>query len=481
MASVIPANQARFTRAELREATGAECGPFDGEVIGVTTDSRAEHAGGLFVALRGERFDGHAYAAAAAQRGARVLLVESEVGDVGGATVLRVPSTLEALGQLGAYHRRRWGRRVAAVAGSVGKTTTRTALYAVAQAAGRAVVCPPGNLNNRVGVPMVLLTLSHKDDLAVVELGTSEPGEIERLTAISDPDVGVLTRISLEHSEKLGDLDAIEREEGALLRGLRKTASAIINADDERCVRQLAGSPTAKPIAYGFRASPKKTDNHYRILGQESLGGGGTRVRIERPGATLLDVRSPLLGPPGAYALAAALASIEAILGRALSGDEVESALASPLLGEPGRLTPIELPDGSLLLDDTYNSSPASVRSSVQVARQLADSRGGQLVLVLGEMRELGSFSLDAHREVGADLVVARPDLLVAFGGDAAAFLEEPGKRGLPVEFAEDAPAALVLVLARRAPRDVILVKASRSLRAERIVAGLRTPGSPAA
>jgi UDP-N-acetylmuramoyl-tripeptide--D-alanyl-D-alanine ligase len=481
MASVIPANQARFTRAELREAVGVDCDPFEGEVIGVTTDSRAEHAGGLFVALRGERFDGHAYAAAAAQRGARVLLVESEVGDVGGATVLRVPSTLEALGQLGAYHRRRWGRRVAAVAGSVGKTTTRTALYAVAQAAGRAVVCPPGNLNNRVGVPMVLLTLSHKDDLAVVELGTSEPGEIERLTAISDPDVGVLTRISLEHSERLGDLDAIEREEGALLRGLRKTASAVINADDERCVRQLEGSPTAKPIGYGFRASPKKTENHYRILGQESLGGGGTRVRIERPGATLLDVRSPLLGPPGAYALAAALASIEAILGRALSGEEVESALASPLLGEPGRLTPIELSDGSLLLDDTYNSSPASVRSSVNVARQLADCRGGRLVLVLGEMRELGSFSLDAHREVGADLVVARPDLLVAFGGDAAAFLEEPGKRGLPVEFAEDAPGALALVLARRAPRDVILVKASRSLRAERIVAGLRTPGSPAA
>jgi UDP-N-acetylmuramoyl-tripeptide--D-alanyl-D-alanine ligase len=134
-----------------------------------------------------------------------------------------------------------------------------------------------------------------------------------------------------------------------------------------------------------------------------------------------------------------------------------------------------------LLLDDTYNSSPASVRSSVNVARQLADSRGGRLVLVLGEMRELGSFSLDAHRDVGADLVVARPDCLVAFGGDAAAFLEEPGKRGLPVEFAEDALGALTLVLARRAPRDVILVKASRSLRAERIVAGLRTPGSPAA
>ncbi|HTV19651.1 MAG TPA: Mur ligase family protein [Polyangiaceae bacterium] len=478
MASIIPPNLARFTRAELIEATGGECDAFDGEVIGVSSDSRAELGGGLFVALRGERFDGHGFAAAAVQRGARVILAEADVGDVGAAAVLRVPSTLDALGRLGAYHRRRWGRRLAAVAGSVGKTTTRTALFAVAQAAGRAVACPPGNLNNRIGVPMVLLTLTHHDDLCVVELGTSEPGEIERLTAMTDADVGVLTRISLEHSERLGGLDAIEHEEGALLRGLRKTASAVINADDERCVRQLVGSPAGRQLGYGFRAGSKKAQNHYRILGQDSLGGGSTRVRIERPQGALLDVRSPLLGPPGAYALTAALASVEALLGRSLSGDEVESALASPVLGEPGRLTPIELADGSLLLDDTYNSSPASVRSSVNVARQLADSRSGRLILVLGEMRELGALSLDAHREVGADLVVARPDLLVAFGGDAVAFLDEPKRRGLSVAFGDDAPAALELVRAERAPRDVVLVKASRSLRAERIIAGLRVPES---
>ncbi len=476
MASSIPTNQARFTRAELLEATGGQCGPFEGEVIGVTTDSRAELGGGLFVALRGERFDGHAFTGAAVQRGARVLLVEGDIGDAGSAAVLRVPSTLDALGRLGAYHRRRWGRRVAAVAGSVGKTTTRTAVFAMAQAAGRAALCPPGNLNNRVGVPLVLLTLTHHHDLAVVELGTSEPGEIERLTAISDPDVGVLTRVSLEHSERLGGLDAIEYEEGALLRGLRKNAAAVINADDERCVRQLAASPATRQLGYGFRASTKKSGQHYRILAQDSLGGGSTRVRIERSDAALLGVRSPLLGPPGAYALAAALASVEALLGRSLSGEEVESALASSVLGEPGRLTPVELPDGSLVLDDTYNSSPASVRSSVAVARQLADKLGGRLLLVLGEMRELGSWSIDAHREVGADLALARPDLLVAFGGDAAAFLEEPALRGVSVRLASDALEALEIVREQRAPRDVILVKASRSLRAERVVAGLRGP-----
>jgi len=323
-------------------------------------------------------------------------------------------------------------------------------------------------------VPMVLLSLGHHDDLAVVELGTSLPGEIERLTAIADPDVAVLTRIALEHSEGLGDLDAIEQEEGALLGGLRRNAAAVVNADDERCLRRLAACPATRQLGYGFGAGAPQLGQYYRILGQESLGGGGSRVRLERPEAALLDVRSPLLGPPGAYALAAALAAVEAVLGRPLTGDEVDGALGSTLLGEPGRLSPIELVDGSLVLDDTYNSSPASVRSSVAVARQLADLRGGRLLLVLGEMRELGPLSATAHREVGQDLAAARPDLLIAFGGDAAHFLEEPRARGQRAELAGDAPEALERLQAARAPGDVILVKASRSLRAERVVRGLQ-------
>jgi UDP-N-acetylmuramoyl-tripeptide--D-alanyl-D-alanine ligase len=165
------------------------------------------------------------------------------------------------------------------------------------------------------------------------------------------------------------------------------------------------------------------------------------------------------------------------LLGRALTGDEVEAALASSSLGEPGRLSPVELPDQSLVLDDTYNSSPASVRSSVGVARQLADLRGGRLLLALGEMRELGALSAEAHREVGRDIVAARPDFVVAFGGDAALFLEEPKRAGVSVAFAPDALGALDLLRAQRAPGDVILVKASHSLRADRIVLGLSGSG----
>lgn len=471
MASVIPENRARFSRDELAAATGAPCGPFDGVVTGISTDSRAELAGAAFVALKGEHFDGHHFVAAAVSRGARLVIVEDPV-EAGSAAVVRVPSTLRALGDLAAFHRRRWHGRVAAVAGSVGKTTTRTAVAALLSAAEPGVFCPRGNLNNLVGVPMVLLALAEQHRFAVVELGTSVPGEIARLTQISRPDVGILTRVALEHSEALGDLDAIECEEAALLCGLGAGAVAVTNADDERCLAQLARSPASRRVSYG--QSPSST---YRISEVEPMSERLTRVRVERPGAPDMAAESPLLGWPGAYAFAAGIAASEALLARPLTLHEVKAGLASPALGEPGRLTPVQLPDGTLVLDDTYNSSPASVLSSIAVARELATRRSGRLLLVLGEMRELGALSKPAHRDVGAAIAGMVTDLVVAFGGDAALFLEAPARAGLSTRFAADAPAALEIVLAAKQPGDVILVKASRSLRAERIVQGL-TPGA---
>lgn len=468
MASVIPENRARFTRDELSAALGVESAPFDGVITGVSTDSRGELAGCAFVALKGEHFDGHHFVASAVTRGARLAIVEDAV-DAGSASIARVPSTLRALGDLAGFHRRRWQGRVAAVAGSVGKTTTRTAVGALLAAAASDVFSPRGNLNNLVGVPMVLLALSDQHRYAVVELGTSVPGEIERLTQIARPDVAILTRIALEHSEALGDLDAIEQEEGALLAA---AAIAVANADDPRCVARLEQSPASRRISYG--QSPGAA---YRIAFVDPLSERSTRVHVERPGAAAIVVESPLLGWPGAYALAAALAATEALLERPLSLDEVRAGLASPELGEPGRLTPVQLPDGTLVLDDTYNSSPASVLSSIAVARELAAVRGARLLLALGEMRELGALSKSAHRDVGAGIASCSADLVVAFGGDAALFLEAPARVGMSTRFVPDAPAALEVLAESRRPGDVILVKASRSLRAERIVQGL-SPGA---
>jgi UDP-N-acetylmuramoyl-tripeptide--D-alanyl-D-alanine ligase len=471
MASVIPANQASFSHAELIEATSGSCSPFEGTTRGVGTDSRASLPGGLFVALPGEQFDGHDFVAAAVRQGARVVMLERDVPGLGSASVLRVPSTLRALGDLARYHRRRWGRRVVGVAGSVGKTTTRSSIAAVAAAAGLRVHSPRGNLNNLVGVPLVLLGLTEQHDLGVVELGTNHTGEIARLSEISRPDLAVLTRIELEHSEGLGDLDAIEIEEGAILRALGPKAVAVINADDERCSRQAESCPAARRVRYGLLAGAERSGAQYRIVKHESTSPQRTRVRIERPAATPLEVESPLLGLPGAYALAAALAVTETLLERPLAEAELTSALSSPALGEPGRLSVLELTDGSLILDDTYNSSPASVRSSAAVARDLARQRASRLLLVLGEMRELGPLSEAAHRELGADLAEFGPDLLIAFGGDAVHLLSGNVPDG---RFAADALGALELLERERRPGDVILVKASRGLRAERVVQGLR-------
>jgi UDP-N-acetylmuramoyl-tripeptide--D-alanyl-D-alanine ligase len=474
MASLIPENDARFTLEELCAATGAELRlPRGGaqSVAGVSTDSRAPLGGRLFVALRGERFDGHGFVADAVKGGARAVLVEDDVPELD-AAVLRVPSTLTALGALGLYHRRRWGGRVVCVGGAVGKTTTRSATAALLAATGARVHSPRGNLNNRIGVPMVLLGLLPEHRYAVVEVGTNTTGEIGLLAAVAAPDAAVLTRIALEHGEGLGDLESIELEEGNLLAALGSGAVAVTNADDERCLRQLARSPARLRLTYG--TSPGRD---YHIARCETASARSTQVRIERRDGSDLTGESPLLGLPGAYALTAGVALSEALLGRRLSAQELESALASPALGEPGRLTPVELADGSLVLDDTYNASPESVLSSVGVARELAERRSSRLVLVLGEMRELGEQSESAHRQLGAALYKASPALVIAFGGHARWLADETRARNIETHFAADAPGALEQLSALRQAGDVILVKASRGLRAERVVAGLLASG----
>ncbi len=480
MASVIPENQASFSHAELIEATGGVCPLFTGSCRGVFTDSRAELAGGIFVALSGERFDGHDFVTRAAQRGARVVVVERPVSVPAPALALRVPSTLAALGELAAFHRRRWPGRMLCVAGSVGKTTTRSSVAAVASAAGLAVHSPRGNLNNLIGVPMVLLGLEAEHELCVAEIGTNQCGEVARLAALARPDVALLTRIALEHAEGLGDLDDIEREEGDLLRALRPGGVAVLNADDERCVRQAASCAGIRQVRYGVASRASVSGAEYQIVQHQSLSPRLTRVQLARPRAEPLLLESPLLGLPGAYALAAAVAASESLLERALEPAELTRALTSAALGEPGRLCAVELADGTLVLDDTYNSSPASVKSSALVARELAAQRGARLLLVIGEMRELGAHSAAAHRELAPDLAALAPAQVITFGGDASELQKQLAAAGVPSCFVADAPAALERAQALRQPGDVILVKASRGLRAERVVQGLQGQGGAA-
>lgn len=475
MKSTIPENRARFSLAEVARITGGTLsGSGDAVVEGVATDSRVPIDGKLFVALTGERFDGHVYASAALRSGATALLVERDLGAPRVPTV-RVASTLEALGKLGTAHRRRSGARVVAVAGSAGKTTTRSAIGAALEAAapGR-VHCVPGNLNNAVGVPLVLLALGEQHRFAVVEIGTNAPGEVLALARIAEPDAAVLTLIGLEHTAGLGDIDRIEAEEGSLYAALSAEGVAIGNGDDARVARQLGRAPASTKLRYGFGEGLE-----YRILERTPGELGPSRVRLARMGREELSVTVPWIGRPGAYAVAAAVAAAEAVTGVTLSAAELEAAFERNARAEPGRLVPLRLANDAVVLDDTYNSNPASLASSVAAAAEIARARGGRLLLVLGEMRELGEDSPRLHREAGEALVDAGAALVVAVGGDARWLLEPFERAHVATLFALDAQTAAPHVVRALAPRDVVLVKASRGVRAERVVeALLETYGS---
>ncbi|HMI90127.1 MAG TPA: UDP-N-acetylmuramoyl-tripeptide--D-alanyl-D-alanine ligase [Polyangiales bacterium] len=470
MATPIPANACRFSLDEVLRATSATLsGNRQAVFEGVTTDSRGDVRGKLFIALEGENFDGHRFAADAVRAGARGVLSSRDVSVSGDASLLRVPSTLDALGALARAHRRRWQGQLIAVAGSAGKTTTKSAIGAVlAACAPGAVHVTPGNLNNRVGVPHVLFGLMPEHRFAVIEVGTNQTGEVRELAGVCEADLGVLTLIALEHTAGLGNLDAIELEEGSLLEQLGSEALAIANADDARCARQLARSSAATKLSYG-----NAPNADYRISARTPLGADRSRVSITPRGRAPFVVETALLGDAGALALSAALAVAERALGRNLDASLFAEVCARLPIGEPGRLCPVTLKDGTIVLDDTYNANPASVKSSLTAAWEVAEGLGARLVLVLGEMRELGAESQRLHREAGDLAADSRAAALIAVGGDARFMAEAAVARGVSAEFAEDAEAALQITLARVQPGDVVLVKASRGVRAERVVDGL--------
>lgn len=464
MSAALPTNHVELSLSDVARATGGVLSGSDPKLRGVSTDSRADLRGALFVALVGERFDGHDFVENARAQGARALLVERDVQAA--LPTVKVASTLAALGALGALRRRTWGGKVVAVAGSAGKTTTRAALSALLEAAEPgAVRYVRGNFNNLIGVPLVLLSLADHERLAVVELGTNHPGEVAALTKMSAPDLAVLTLIGYEHTEGLGDLDGVEVEEGALFAHLG-AGVAVGNVDDERVARQLARA-SGRRVSYGQREG---ADYRFQILAL-SASGSELEVRRDLAGrAVTTRFRIGTLGDAGAYAACAALAAVETLLGREISAQTLNAAFASALASEAGRLCPVELTGGILLLDDTYNANPESVESSLKTARQLADLRQVPLVLVLGEMRELGALSASLHRRIGEAAAAQRPDLLVAVSGDARLLRDAASARGTHGEFVADSEAAAELLLSRLSAPAVVLIKASRGVRAEKVV-----------
>jgi UDP-N-acetylmuramoyl-tripeptide--D-alanyl-D-alanine ligase len=477
MATAIPQNLARFTVQEIARATRGRILHDGGPTIGVSTDSRAITEGAAFVALTGDKFDGHAFLANAVALGARTLVVSRD--GVGpwkeGATpaVVRVDDTRVALGALARAHRVRWGegdrpRIVVAITGSAGKTTTKAVLARVLEAmAPGAVHATAGNLNNDIGVPMTLFGLGAAHRYAVIEVGTNARGEIANLARIAAPDAGVLTLVAAAHTERIGTVDDVAVEKGALFAALSSGGLAVANADDDRATAELLRSPAQKKLTYGFA---EKAD--YRVSIAASRGARGNRLRIARPSGEL-EVESPLLGSAGALAVSGSLAVAEWAAGRAAITAEIEGALSVFSGASDGRLALVALADGTLVIDDSYNANPASMKASLATASDVAACENRRLVVVLGEMRELGALSVEEHDKLGTLVAKSAAACVIGVGGDAERIVREAARSGKTAIFAPSAVEASPVVLHAVKAGDLLLVKGSRGVATEKIVQAL--------
>lgn len=473
MATPIPHNHAQFTLSEIAEATSGVVVGVDHPIVGVVADSREVERGNLYVALAGEQHDGHRFVAQALLAGATAALVHDRAALPVGASGVVVNDTLRALGDLAAAHRRRWGGRVIAITGSAGKTTTKELTFAALRAAGAKVARSEGNLNNLIGTPMSVFCLDAQVDMAVLEIGTSARGEIARLTQITGPEIGVVTGVAAAHTAGLGSLLQVAQEKASLLWALPEHGTAIYRADDSTLVTQIGGVRAGTRIGFG-----SSRDAQVTLIKQVLSATPGMLCEFALAGR-MLRCELNLFGSGPALDAAAALAVVLAALGE----DSLDKAALglSQVMPPPGRLSPVVGPSGSLVLDDSYNANPASMRASIDTAIGLARVRGGRAVLVLGDMLELGERSAAEHQVVGKLSARAPVSILIACGAEmtkAAEAAREQARcsqQDLSISHLADAAGAGDLLAPLLREGDVVLVKGSRSMRLERVVDSLRS------
>jgi UDP-N-acetylmuramoyl-tripeptide--D-alanyl-D-alanine ligase len=312
---------------------------------------------------------------------------------------------------------------------------------------------------------MTIFGLSTKHELMLLELGTNEPGEVDELGRIASPTCAILTLIALEHTEGLGDLDGVEREEAAIFKRLMGPGVAIGNADDPRVARQLELAGAARVLRYGIASG-----GLVELVGRRLVTPQQVSLDL-RIGGRPFVVNTTLQGSPGVLAALASLTAVEALLPGALNSEVVAEALRGPF--EAGRAQLMKLKNGAFVLDDTYNSNPASLRESVRTGAELARFTGGKLFVVAGEMRELGALSSEAHRDAGAEMVPLAPHRVFGLVGDASLIVDATTAAGIASEFFSKVADVAPRVLETLSANDVVVVKASRGVAAEGVVAGL--------
>jgi UDP-N-acetylmuramoyl-tripeptide--D-alanyl-D-alanine ligase len=482
MATTIPSNRCAFTLGEITAAVDGRLVGGDPctTTIGVSTDTREIQRGALFVALTGSASDGHDYLGQGARRGA-VAAVVSRGREVASLPCVVVEDTLTALGSLAHCHLQRVRARgrlpVVAVGGAAGKTTTKELLAAAARTVFGSTLATPGNLNNRIGVPMTIFTLSEAHRAAIIECGTNLRGEIAQLAHLVEPDAALVLNVDIEHSEGLGSLEEIADEEAAMF----STARQFAIVSTEQPLLRSRIPPRLSVLTFGT-----SSDADVRLASRAVLDNGRSKIVLKVNPRLVKSGESPLLvaeiglpGPAMALNCAAAVAGVLAMSPEPLSDALLRAigdafAAAHPV----SRRLALDKVNGMLVIDDSYNAQPPSMRAAIATATELAEHSKARLIMVLGDMLELGALSASSHNETIGAVLASQPALFVAVGPEMTAALarvaERADRTGVECLPARDSDEAARLIAGKLRDGDVVLVKGSLGMAMDRVVASLR-------
>lgn len=439
--------------SEIIAATGAAVSDFD--FTGVTTDSRAVQPGELFVALVGDKFDGHDYCAKAVELGARGVVISHDIEELpDNVAVFKVENTLTAYQEIARAYRRKFaGLKVFAITGSNGKTSTKD-LLAACLGAKYKVVKTQGNFNNEIGLPKTLLSIEPDTDIAVVEMGMRGLGQIAELCDIAEPDSGLITNVGETHMELLGSMENIGKAKAEIVEKLPADGFAILNGDNEY-VLKAAEKTNAKVVYFGLS---DKCDYCGSDITTTALGTNFTCT--EKATGKAVQVRLQLIGEHNVYN------ALSAIAGAACYGISLEdSAKALATARLTGSRQEIIYIGDITFINDAYNASPASMEAALKtLAEAKKAAKNARSIAVLADMLELGAISEDAHRRVGSWAVEYGTDLVLTYGDEAAYISDQVEKLGgKAMHFANRQEAADKLRQLADAG-DIILLKGSNSM-----------------
>ncbi|HEX3683096.1 MAG TPA: UDP-N-acetylmuramoyl-tripeptide--D-alanyl-D-alanine ligase [Bryobacteraceae bacterium] len=441
--------------AQVQAATHARMAhPSECVVRGWSIDSRTIAPGDLFFAIKGDRFDGHAFVTDVLARGAAAAVVSESPAAVSG-TLLEVEDTLEALQQLAAWARRRWGKPVVAVTGSAGKTSTKdiiAELLSVRLRAGKTI----GNLNNHIGLPLALLRIPDEAEVAVLELGMNHAGEIRHLASLAEPQIGVVTNVGYAHVEAFDSIEGVAAAKRELIESLPASGIAVLNADDPR-VLSFRAAHRGRTVSYGFSS--------------------GADLRATEPDLSPEGAEFKVCGVKFQTRLSGRHAVSNILAGLAVA--KLFDIEPRELVESVARLAPGEMRGershwrGITILNDSYNSNPEAARNMIDVLRQEPAERR---IAVLGEMLELGRLAESLHRDLGNYVANAGVDVLVGVSGVSRFMVEEASRAGMThaAFFFENPGDAGAFLREFVRGGDAILFKGSRGVHVERTLAAMK-------